>query len=460
MPTPRHHTRIPCQIHPLLCGFAAALSGSLFIYFDYWHIRFPTLDTLFGLLSIALLLYGNARVWFFAGLFFGLFWFWWIGLSFIHYRMSWAIPFAVLFIALIYATLFWIIAKTSEVFTNKLLRNRSVVQQRIPKRFTIHYSEGELQSKRSSPGGLFTLILKSLGLLSMSYIHPLSFDWFKPELMFVQSYLGIEKWQFAVILAVLVLSLYRRTLVFLPLLLLAWQPTPENVPQASERTIALVTTHTPVEEKWDRTQQTAQFHRLLQEIDRAIDANTSAVVLPETAFPVYLERIPWLYLALQNRARKINIVTGALYWEEGIPRNSTYIFHKNGAIERANKVLLVPFGEKNPLPDFLSDWVNKVFYDGAVDYKADSNITDYMLGNVRYRNAICFEATSENLYEGRPKHMIVLSNNGWFVPSIEPTLQRLLLQYYNRKYGTTIYHAVNMAPSYVIQNGHVVSEAY
>ncbi len=430
MPTPRHNTLFQCQIHPILCGFTAALLGSLFIYFDYWHIRFPAADTLFGLLSITLLLYGNARVWFFAGLFFGLFWFWWIGLSFIHYRMSWTIPFVVLFIALIYATLFWGIAKIAKQIGTYL------------------------------PSTLYplpSLILKSLGLLSMSYIHPLSFDWFKPELMFVQSYFGIEKWQFALILAVLVLSFYRRTLLFLPLLLLAWQPTPKDVSQASDRKIALVTTHTPVEAKWDRTQQPAQFHRLLQEIDRAIDANASAVVLPETAFPVYLERTPWLYLALQKRARKINIVTGALYWEDGIPRNSTYIFHKNGAIERANKVLLVPFGEKNPLPDFLSDWINKVFYDGAVDYKADSNITDYMLANVRYRNAICFEATSEKLYERRPKHMIVLSNNGWFVPSIEPTLQRLLLQYYSKKYGTIVYHAVNMAPSYIIVGGEVLT---
>lgn len=430
MPTPRHNTRITCQKHPLLCGFAAALFGSLFIYLDYWHIRLSAADTLFGLFSMALLLYGNARIWFFAGFFFGLFWFWWIGRSFIHYQMAWAIPFAVFSIALIYGALFWGIAKLSER-AEKLLQKYTCSLLPLP-----------------------SLILKSLGLLGMSYIHPLSFDWFKPELMFVQSYLGIEKWQFTLILAVLVLSLYRRTLLFVPLLLLAWQPAPQNATQTSDRKIVLVTTHTPVEAKWDRSQQPAQFHKLLQKIDRAIEANASTVVLPETAFPVYLERTPWLYLALQTRAQKINIITGALYWENGTPRNSTYIFHKNGTIERANKVVLVPFGEKNPLPDFLSEWVNKVFYDGAVDYRADSNITDYMLDNVRYRNAICFEATSKRLYKGQPKHMIVLSNNGWFVPSTEPTLQRLLLQYYSKKYGTIIYHAVNMSPSYVIAPTH------
>jgi apolipoprotein N-acyltransferase len=121
----------------------------------------------------------------------------------------------------------------------------------------------------------------------------------------------------------------------------------------------------------------------------------------------------------------------------------------------ANKVLLVPFGESNPLPDFLSDWINEVFYDGSVDYVASTKIVDYSIDGITYRNAICFEATSEKLYEKdaegkHPKNMIVLSNNGWFTPSIEPTLQKLLLQYYSKKYGTTIYHSVNMSESYVI----------
>ncbi|MCF6254557.1 MAG: DUF5718 family protein [Thiomicrorhabdus sp.] len=67
----------------------------------------------------------------------------------------------------------------------------------------------------------------------------------------------------------------------------------------------------------------------------------------------------------------------------------------------------------------------------------------------------------ENLQEHiktakHPKQMIVLSNNGWFTPSIEPTLQKLLLIYYNKKYDTTIYHSVNMSPSFVIQKGKVL----
>ncbi len=164
---------------------------------------------------------------------------------------------------------------------------------------------------------------------------------------------------------------------------------------------------------------------------------------------------PQIMERLQNDSKQITIVVGALYWENEIPRNSTYIF-QNGAYTVANKVKLVPFGEENPLPDFMGKWINDLFFDGAPDYVASADFTDYTIHGVTYRNAICFEATSEKLYEGKPKNMIALSNNGWLIPSIEPTQQKVLLQYYSKKYGTTIYHAVNMSDSYVVQNGKVI----
>jgi len=437
------HLPALCSTHTtkadILCAAAIAVTGSAFLYLAHFGITLPWLNTLLGLLFLYLLLPAGARTWFFTGAFLSLLWFWWIALSFLHYHMAWAIPLVLLFIALVYGTLFWLIAKTAE-----LLINKSVATQRIPKLFTIHYS-------------LFTLSLKALGLLGLSYVHPFTFDWFKPELMFTESDFGIRKWQFAAILAALVLVHWRKSLLFLPLVLLAWQPVPQ-ITGTIDAGITLVTTHTPVEAKWNKTKQPAQFQKLFAAIDDAIDANKSLVVLPESVFPVFLNRNQKLFDALHERSKRINIVTGALYWDGKTPRNAAYIFTKDGRVRVANKVILVPFGEANPLPDFLSDWVNRVFYDNAVDYKADAVISDYTIERKTYRNAICFEATSEPLYRGNPKRMIVLSNNGWFVPSIEPTLQRILLQYYSRKYGTTIYHAVNMAPSYTIVRGNVVTQ--
>jgi apolipoprotein N-acyltransferase len=406
-----------------------ALLGSAFIYLSHWGFSLPWLNSIIGILTLYLLLPSDSRVWSVTGFFTGILWFWWIALSFKHYQMPWAIPIVVTTIGLLYAILFWAIAYVGSVYQPK----STVV------------GKPTLQE----------LLIKSVGLLLLSYVHPFGFDWFKPELMFVESWFGVEKWQFALILLAIVLTLWRKQFAYLFIALLAWQPLNTIPPELPEK-IQIVTTQISVEEKWEETLHPAQFKMLFSTIDKAIEDNKTLIVLPESVFPVFLSRSSSLIDALREKAKKISIVTGGLYWDGKTPRNSTYIFTKD-KILIANKVLLVPFGEANPLPDFLSDWVNRVFYDGAVDYKADSNVTDYTIDSKKYRNAICFEATSERLYEGRPEYMIVLSNNGWFTPSIEPALQKLLLQYYSRKYGTTIYHAVNMSESYIVQNGQARS---
>jgi len=409
-------------------GLLTALLGSAFIYLNHWGFSLLWLNSILGIATLYLLLSSDKVVWSVTGFFIGIFWFWWIALSFNHYHMPWAIPLVLLVIGFIQMFIFWFLAflaeKTASIFP--------------PPSSTILH-----------------LTFKATALLVLSYIHPFGFDWLKPELMFVESYLGIEKWQFALILAAVVLTHWRKQPLYLLIALLAYQPldiTPAELP----KNIQIVTMRTSVEDKWNKKLHPEQFRAIFKTIDNAIETNKSLVILPESVFPVFLKRSRSLIGALKERAKKISIVTGGLYWDGKAPRNSTYIFTA-GEVQIANKVLLVPFGERNPLPDFLSEWVNKIFYDGAVDYKADSNVTDYSIDGQSYRNAICFEATSETLYKGHPKKMIVLSNNGWFTPSIEPTLQKLLLQYYSRKYGTTIYHAVNMAPSYIVQNGQARS---
>jgi len=426
-------------------GFFIAVLGSAFIYFNHWGFSYLVLNTFFGLLFLYLLLQSNTKTWFLTGAFTGLFWFWWISLSLIHYEMVWAAPIEIVIIMLSYGALFWLIAILAEKIS---LRVHNVGSVYRPKGFMV--------------GEPTLLLLKAFGLLILSYVHPFSFDWLKPELMFVESYLGIEKWQFAFILAAMVLSIWKKQFLYLFLVVFAYQPTQmvDKIDPTTRDNIQIITTHTTVQDKWNETLHPEQFKDIFKHIDQAIDDNKTLIILPESVFPIFLNRSQKLLDKLNQKAKHISIVTGGLYWDGKTPRNSTYIFTENH-ITLANKVVLVPFGESNPLPDFLSDWVNNVFYDGAVDYKASSDVIDYEIDGITYRNAICFEATSEKLYEKDkdgmfPKNMIVLSNNGWFTPSIEPMLQKLLLQYYSKKYGTNIYHSVNMSNSYMIQNGKVI----
>ena len=429
-------------INNITTGLLIALLASGAIYLDWIGIVSPLFNTILGILTFYYLLRAKQIVWFWNGFFIGLLWFWWICMSFFNYGFAWAIPIGVIFIGWVYGIIFLIIAKLAEY---------------IDKKF---------------PDLNLEFIVKVLSLLLLSYIHPIQFDWFKPEIIFTNSYIGIEKWQFAIVLISIALSIKKKNLLYLFLIIFSFPinqylnntPLPKNG-------IAIAGSYINVEDKWNPNLLNSHIDRVFKQLDRAIKDKKSMIIFPESILPLFLNTHPNLMTQFEAYSNDIAIVLGALY-NNGTPRNSAYIFNK-GSFLVANKVVLVPFGEQNPLPKWMGNIINKIFFDGAPDYVADSEPIDYIIRGVKYRNAICFEGTSRELYTIKskkiynmdilqtqkskdiPKEMILISNNGWVVPSIEPTEQKILLQFYSKKYGTTIYHAVNMSPSYIIHNGKV-----
>ena len=400
----------------IIRGFLISLLASAFIYLDYFNLSNRLLESILAILFLYLLLKSNDnRVWFWSGVFIALFWFWWISISFKYYGFPWAIPIGVFFISLTYGILFLIFSYISN-------------------KFNLLYQQ---------------LIFKSIFILTASYIHPFGFDWFRFELIFVNSYFGVEKWQETIILLSLSLIIYKSKPIFLLLILFAYQPLVKK--DINTDFIEVTNTNITIEDKWNRDFLDAQIYLVEDKINQAIKENKRIIIFPESVLPLYLNLNNFLMDILKDKSKKIAIIIGALRLEDNIPRNSTYIFNKGKLQNIANKVILVPFGESNPLPDWLGKIVNRIFYDGAVDYKASSEISRYKIDEVEYTNAICYEACSEELYKDRPKNMIVISNNGWFVSSIEPNLQKLILKFFNRKYGTIIYHSVNMSESFIIK---------
>ena len=138
---------------------------------------------------------------------------------------------------------------------------------------------------------------------------------------------------------------------------------------------------------------------------------------------------------------------------ESLPFNisliTTYIFDK-GEIKRLEKLILVPFGEEIPLPNFIRNPISNIFFDSAVDYSKADGVSDYEIDGVKIRNAICYEATKDELFKDNPKFMIAISNNAWFSPSTQPNLQSKILKLKAFKYKTTIYHSINGSPSQMI----------
>ncbi len=390
-------------LQEILAGIITAWLFSTFIYLEDWGISIKLLNTLLGVSAIAMLLYIPKRAVLFSGFFIGLFWFYWIGYSFKYQGVGYMEPFITLGFGIIYLIFFAPLALTKKPYIRALL------------------------------------------LFGLSFVEPLGWNWLKPELLFVESYIGIYKYQFAIVLAALSLPalIKNKKYRFAPLLLLIAALNFGYPPQGdAPLKIKLVQTHIPQEKKWTREQLYPTISLIFSEIQKATRGGYDVVVLPESVFPLFLNKEPRLIATLKKASQKIAIVTGALLLEDGKHYNVAYKF-EDGEFQIAKKLVLVPFGEYIPLPKFARKFINDTFFSGASDFVTAKAPTDFIIKGVKFRNAICYEATTDAIYKNHPKYLIAISNNAWFTPSIEPTLQNLLLRYFARKYGVAIYHATN-----------------
>jgi apolipoprotein N-acyltransferase len=384
----------------LFTAFKLAISFSLFIYLFHFGYESYLLNTVLGLYAFYLLLTQNRKTLFFAGFFIGLLWFYWIGFSFIYYDMAWVVPLNALGFAFIYGFIFWVISWPSIVFYRA--------------------------------GMLFLL----------SLFEPFDFNWLQPELLFVHSYLGIEKWQYILILVSLSLFVYfKRNVFFLLLLIPALSFTSQDYKEP-DLDIKLVQTDLNQFNKWNKDYIRGIVKDNFTEIDKAIYEKKDLVILPESAFPLFLNEYPGLLKSLLERSHKISIITGSLYLENRQNFNATYFF-QDGKMQIAKKMILVPFGEYIPLPSFLAKPINKAIFGGAVDYLSAKESSYFNIKGIKFKNAICYEATCHELYEDKPKFMIATSNNAWFAPSIQSSVQKLLMEFYAKKSNTIIYHSAN-----------------
>ena len=401
------------SLQSILLGFVTALLFSIFIYLADMGIEIKTLNTITALIAFYLLLHIDRKALLSAGFFIGIFWFYWISYSFKYNGAGYIAPFVVLGFGIVYMLFFGVAALSDKPYTRALI------------------------------------------LFGMSFVAPVDFNWMQLSLPFVESYLGICKWQLAVILLSLSLGslIPKKQLKPLPFLLLLFAinyhdyPLRENAPLK----IKLVQTDVKQEDKWTKKALRPTILMVYKKIEEATHQGYDLVVLPESVIPLFLNRHPTLVDQFLLLSRNIDIVLGALMIENNKHFNVTYHFSDGKNIEIAKKVVLVPFGEYIPLPSFLKKFVNDTFFEGASDFVTAKKPTDFTIKGIRFRNAICYEATTDTLYQNDPKYLIATSNNAWFAPSIEPTLQNLLLRYYSRLHGTTIYHSANYKGTGVVR---------
>ena len=395
------------SVQELKMATILALCFSAFLYFFHFGYEPYFINSVLGLYAFYLLLTQNRKTLFFAGFIIGFLWFYWIGFSFIYYDMAWVVPLNALGFAFIYGFIFWVISYPSST------------------------------------------ILRAVMLFLLSLFEPFDFNWLQPELLFVNSYFGIHKWEYILILIALALfAHFKKNPVFLLILLPALS---FSSPQVQELPLDITLYQTDLDQnkKWNKFYVPLTVEENFKAIDIAIKEEKELIILPESAFPLFLNMQLTLIERLKLKSEKITIVTGSLYYENNHNYNASYYFH-DGKLQIAKKMILVPFGEYIPLPSFLARPINEAVFGGAVDYLSASKPTDFKIKGTRFRNAICYEATCHEMYEDKPHIIIATSNNAWFTPSIQPTLQRLLMQFYATKNNTIILHSANAAGGGII----------
>ena len=252
----------------------------------------------------------------------------------------------------------------------------------------------------------FKILIISFFIFGLQFIKPFGFDWFRYDILLPHTYFYISN---------------------------------KPIPPSSLK-IKIINTNISQNEKWKQHFIPIEIKNNFNYIKKAIKNNYDIIVLPETVFPFPIDKYSMILKELKELSKKIIIITGGLSYNK-IYYNSTYVF-QNNSFKIFNKHILVPFGEYIPLP-CCKKFFNKIFFDGADDYKAVSDFSSYTLKNIKFSNAICYEITNEKIYQKKPKYIIAMSNNAWFYPSIENTLQKLLIQFYSNKYQKYVYHSVN-----------------
>lgn len=371
------------------------------------------ISTIFPLISIFIWLFIPKRLGFWFGFFIGIGLFYWIALSFRYSPTPFLIPFIILSLGIIYGIIIYYLL----FFENKFFR--------------------------------------IITLLALNYIHPFGFDWFFIQSFFSYGFFGLTKLDlFLITLGVLGLIYFKRFFKIFGIFLLCLALDLKHINEKINLpfSVDISSTDIPQDIKWDQK----TFENIVKQnfsiIYQAIKEKKDLVILPETSFPTILNKNLILLHELETLSHEIYIVTGAFREENNHIYNSAYYF-KNGEYFYSDKVILAPFGEKIPLPDFLANPLYKIFFGQNYGLFEGKKFGDFLIGNTKLQSAICYEGTSRQTYKNNPQYLVLISNNAWFIPSIEPFFQRLLIKYYARIHHTTILHSINGTNSYIISPG-------
>ena len=233
--------------------------------------------------------------------------------------------------------------------------------------------------------------------------------------------------------------------------------------EKTETNISIVQVSIPQDLKWEKAflDTTLQLYRDYTKL--ASGSNSSLIIWPESATPIYLLRQPKYKKFVPDLARENNtdIFTGFPHYEfagSNHPRrykfyNAATLFDKNGKIHPSYyKIVLVPFGERIPLLNLLPFlWEIHL---GQANWEYGEELQFYDVDGYKYSPMICFEIAFEILTTKMAKNnadfIVNITNDAWFKRSAGTYQHAVMLKFRAVETRKQIYRAANTGYSLVV----------
>jgi apolipoprotein N-acyltransferase len=174
------------------------------------------------------------------------------------------------------------------------------------------------------------------------------------------------------------------------------------------------------EEKWDQERVERVVNTVQRKLLDSEHKNYDLVVMPETAYPVFVQDDPILNFTLSAIGDETPLLTGVMRHEVINDRREFFNSAKLYAGDNSStydKVHLVPFGEYFPFAGLLKP-IDDYFFHGAQDYAKGTDFSIFNLGKMRIAPLICYEGAFYKQLKAQTEKganlVVLVSNDSWF----------------------------------------------
>ncbi len=232
--------------------------------------------------------------------------------------------------------------------------------------------------------------------------------------------------------------------------------------QKQDQKAAIVQVSIPQELKWEDAYFDSTM-RLYNDFILQAAEKAKLVILPESAFPLYLlkDHVNREYFRSLAQKLDVDIFTGFPHYqknEKGHPRpytffNSATQFSADGRIEdHYNKNILVPFGERIPFLKYFPFLWNIHLGQANWEYGKEQKFYDH--DDFSYSPLICFEIAFERLttrmMKNNPDFIVNITNDAWFHRSSGTYQHAIMTKFRAIETRRQLFRAANTGYSMVV----------